>query len=499
MGSLTFLILPLLAAGLSALAFPPFLWAGFGLLALWPLFWLAEQPTLSYKKLMFSFFLYGFLHLLIFHRWLLVMTIWLPLAWLIPAWVAFALYLGFFYAATGAVIKRFRGKLPLALLFPAAWTFFEWLRALGPLGNPAGSLGYTFTEMPTLLQWASVGGVYGLTFLGVLLSFGVYHLLKSTILTKKKPLKLLGLWGGIFAFFMVGGLILHSRLITTEQSIRVSVIQANHTQSLKLNGTYWPYIRRAYLAQTQSALTHEKPDLVIWPETITSSLNTKMLSFMADLQRMAQENDATIVFGTPIKRDGFYYNSAALVTPFGLSGQTYDKVFLMPFGEYWPCKSFFARCGIEWAAGNEFTSGTSHKELITPAGFLGISICLESLYPWHARKQHRSDILIAMVNNAWFLDSPAAAQHYQMSRLRAVENNRYLVQSANTGISGIITPKGYSLIKSNLDTEATITKDIYTGLPRSLYSYSGEWIIVLCVGLLAWAARFKPRLPKLKK
>ena len=158
----------------------------------------------------------------------------------------------------------------------------------------------------------------------------------------------------------------------------------------------------------------------------------------------------------------------------------------MPFGEYWPFKSFLLWLGLQGVVGEDYSEGNQLKPLQSPRFSAGVLICLESMYPCYYRElvKNGADMLVNIANNAWFHDSKAAELLFQMSRVRAVENNRYFVQCANTGISGMIHPLGHVIVKSHLNRREILSKQVVIGLPDSPFVKWGDWLVVASLAVV---------------
>ena len=154
----------------------------------------------------------------------------------------------------------------------------------------------------------------------------------------------------------------------------------------------------------------------------------------------------------------------------------------MPFGEYIPLRSVARAVGLgHFLFGEDYSSGPRWHPFEVPGwGTLGGLICMESLFPGPSRQlaQHGADALVTVANNAWFFQSPAAAQHLQMTRMRAVENRRTLIQVANTGLSGIVDPFGRITQVTDLGSRATVHAQISLHAIRAWYTRLGDWIIL---------------------
>lgn len=472
-------ILTVLSAILTCLIFPKanlFLLAFVSLVPLLLDFKKNKGRNLFLKGLIWGFIVQGY-----FHFWIFSLKAWAPLISVFFIWLLFSFYLSFFYAIMFWSFGKLRRLLNYEWTLPFFWIIFEWLRSLGPLGNSAGALGYSQTSNLPILQLASIFGVFGISFYLVLVNILIYWLL-----IKKPKFKTAIILLAVLIIPFLGGsirLLLHQN--DGYDQYEATIIQGNHTETEKRNINLVDDIKKDYLHLSSAALkNHTK--IIFWPETFTSTLNLDDLSFMKRLLNFSKKNNISILLGTPIKQEKKYYNGASLITPEGIYNKFYLKNQLMPFGEYIPLRFLFSPFINLTFLGEDYTSGKEKNLLKDKNIVLGGGICLESIYPWHYRELTRqgANLLFVLVNNAWFLKSAAAPEHLQMSVLRAVENNRYLIQSANTGISAIISNTGNIILKSNLDQTEILSSPIFIIKKNSLYYYLGDFLIAAAILLI---------------
>jgi apolipoprotein N-acyltransferase len=182
------------------------------------------------------------------------------------------------------------------------------------------------------------------------------------------------------------------------------------------------------------------------------------------------------------KEDVDYYNSAYLIGAEPKVLGKYDKVHLVPFGEYIPFKKWLPFLGKMVAHVGDFKSGKKGDTLLWKDEKLGIQICFEIIFPGLSRAmvKNGAGILINITNDAWFARTSAPYQHFSMAVFRAVENRRSLVRAANTGISGFVDPVGRVLSRSELFETAVLTKNIPIYHETSLYTRLGDLFAVVC-------------------
>ena len=217
--------------------------------------------------------------------------------------------------------------------------------------------------------------------------------------------------------------------------------------------------------------------LVLWPESSTPFY----FEYGAEsqiLRELARRRDVQLLIGsdqwepaTPPR----IFNAAFLINADGSTGGVYRKVHLVPFGEYVPLKHvlFFAKPLVD--AVSDFAPGTEVNTLPVRGGLVSTAICYEVVYPALIREGilRGSTLLTTITNDAWFGRSSAPSQHFAMAAMRAVEQGRYLVRAANTGISGVVDPYGRVLLQSGLFVEGAWTADVRLIEEKTLYGRRG--------------------------
>jgi apolipoprotein N-acyltransferase len=223
----------------------------------------------------------------------------------------------------------------------------------------------------------------------------------------------------------------------------------------------------------------EGADLVIWPESATPYTFEIEHEAADTIRRIARDAQVPILLGSDQIERGVptkYYNSAYLVRADGSTGGVYRKMHLVPFGEYVPLKRilFFAAPLVE--AVSDFSAGESAVLLTVDGHALSTAICYEIVYPDLVRRfvAAGSELLTTITNDAWFGDTAAPYQHFAQASMRAIENGRYLVRAANTGISGIVDPYGRVIAQSRLFEPAVVTGTVAYRTDKTLYTRIGD-------------------------
>lgn len=467
-------------------------WLGFFALA--PFFYHLFSSKKSTKTLAFEAWIFGFLWMGYVHHWMFFLTDWVGIGWLLLLWAIFCMYLAVYFAI-GALLFRilepFCGRV-LSISF--VWILCEWLRSLGPAGDPAGVIGYAFSES-LWVTWAWLGGIYFLSWMAVLSSAVVAEWF---VVDRIQKIKQVIVFLTLSLVFCTGANVMHKGIAEASRAVKVALVQGNHAQSVKLNESSWNYVRNDYLRLTQVAVA-ERPQLVFWPETISPDLNYGDKAWILNVFQTCLTYNCGIVWGTPILENQKPYNALSVISKQqGINTEWYSKQKLMPFGEYWPLRGFFRFFKLDYLLSEDYQIGLRNSNLQVQNVVVGPMICLESLFPQYARDLGKkgAQLLYVAANNAWFKKSIAADLHFKMTQIRAVENELPLVQVSNTGISGIVLPDGtlQTKLPANQQIVWTGLLNIPTKTHKTPFQIAGHWILglsgILC-GLLGIVRRFK--------
>lgn len=484
-----FLILT--SAVLIILSFPKFSWSFLAWVALVPLFKALNDKTsgqrfrLGYLTgilsslgifywVTYSMRHYGGLNILTSFSILLLMVLYLALYWGAFSWL-WGLYPpeGFF-----------------SLLWaPSIWVGLELIRSRLLSGFPWALLGHSQYDHLPVIQLAEITGVYGISFLIILVNQTLYQLFctEGPFLGWARKWKAAFFTLSLFTLALgFGYYSLSSQKQKDHQApaVRVAVIQGNIDQSLKWDPAYQEETIRIYQDLSKEALS-KNPELVIWPETAVPFYFLHENRFTPGLFRLSREGRTHLLFGSPAlshwQGEIRYHNRAYLLSPEGRIN-FYDKVHLVPFGEYIPLKRFLPFVGKIVQAIGDFTPGTGNYGLPHPKGKIGVLICFETIFPELSRafNQEGCRILVNITNDAWFGNTSAPYQHLSMLVFRAVENRVWIARSANTGFSAVIDSSGRIVKRIPLFQ----TGEIYANIPlrgeKTFYADHGDWIVVFC-------------------
>lgn len=427
-------------------------------------------------------------------------------------------YLGLYVAIYSAGAVWLRTLIPRYGLFavPCLWVSLELIRTYALSGLPWGLLGYSQYRQVEVIQIADHMGVYGVSFLIVLVNVALAELLSwlMPLLRGFRPAKLP--WELVAVTVLLVGLSWEYGLQTLSgvpfshiprSSIRVGVVQPNVDQAVKWDTTY----REETLARFNrltGQLDHAT-DLVIWPEAATPFLFEREPVYQLQLISLASRAQAPILFGSPAlrfypDRRPYLLNSAYLLAPDGQLLGRYDKQHLVPFGEYIPLKSsllFFLDKLVEGIGDFEAGPGPTIMTVTLKPGTagvhprpikFGVAICYEVIFPDLVRQfaVNGAEFLVTMTNDAWFGRSAAPSQHFGMVVFRSVENHLAFARSANTGISGFIDPFGRIVETTPIFTEQAVRTTMQAWRPHTFYSRHGDVFAYGCAIICALLCLF---------
>jgi apolipoprotein N-acyltransferase len=230
------------------------------------------------------------------------------------------------------------------------------------------------------------------------------------------------------------------------------------------------------------------PDLIVWPES-PAPFNTTDPFFREAVSNIAREARAWALVGSvgasarqTSETATQSYNSAALVSPGGEWAGRYDKIHLVPFGEYVPFKSIFSFAGGLSKEVGDFSPGESRASLTAGGGRLGVFICYESIFPDDVRQfaANGAQVFVNVSNDGWYGDSGAYAQHLKQARMRAVENNRWLLRDTNTGVTASIDPYGRIVARAPRKIRTSLEAPYALSNVTTFYTRHGDWFAYLC-------------------
>ena len=401
----------------------------------------------------------------------------------ISSLIAAVLYLSIYWSFAGlifSIIPTYQRRSIGNFLFPFLIVTIEWFRSIGPLGFPWANIALTQSEYIYILQVIEITGTYGISFIVISINVIIYNAINKKTFIKD------GLFPVII--FLIGisivGWARMQSLNETQKEINAVIVQPNVDPNIKWH-------EKEEIISFMDSLHHEaaglNPDIIVFPETALPSYLTRDYKTRKMLQETVNEYNIPLLTGTidvVIENNNKnYYNSAMWLTP-NSNFKIYSKIHLVPFAEYDLFPEIFHP--LTWLNINidrgSFKSGKEYK--IFKCNNISFSniICYESSIPRIVREfvAMGSELLIIQANDGWLGNSYGPHQHFELARLRAIENRIPVLRSANTGISGIIKPDGTVQRKVGLNKKLIFKEKIKIINSGSIYTHYGDIFALVC-------------------
>jgi apolipoprotein N-acyltransferase len=400
--------------------------------------------------------------------------------------------LALFWAAATAAVSLIWERGPARIVVLAlALGCAEWLRGHVLTGLPWNVLGYALTWPLPLMQSAAVLGIYGLT-------------LVSVCVFAAPAVVWVGAWmaaGAIAVFAVLGAVRLAQSEPPARQNVRVRLVQPSVPQREKWRPENQERIFRRHLELSVTSPTGVRDsaqgiNLIVWPEASMPFLPLATRRALAEIGRMLPPT-AHLAAGALRVQDRpaggrasgrpRIFNSLMIFGQEGQLAAVYDKVHLVPFGEYLPLQSMLEAIGLEQLTRirGGFDAGPSPRPLLEVPGLpvMGPLICYEAIFPGAVvQDERRPDTLLNLTNDGWFGNTTGPRQHLHQARVRAVEEGLPLLRAANNGISAVIDAKGRVLDRLELDEAGVIDATLPAALEAPPYAVYGDLLFAAALG-----------------
>lgn len=419
--------------------------------------------------------------------------------WLVPSLHVFivllAALLGLLWAPWGVLVQRLLGGVPSALraaaavvAVPSGWLVIELVRSWEGLGGPWGLLGASQWEVSPALRVASVGGVWLVSLLVVTVNTALVLLT-----TARTPARTTGGVLLVVCALAVGGVWAWAPQPVTMGTARIAVVQPG-----VVAGPGSVERRLARGEELTRTVAGRDVDLVVWGESSIGAGAWRDPETARRLAALSRETGAGLLVNVDARqtngsgRSGIF-KSAVLVGPDGPTGDRYDKMRLVPFGEYVPARSLLGwATSVGKAAGEDRLRGDRQVVMTLPDGDkrlrIGPLVCFESAFPDMSRRLTRdgAQVLVAQSATSTFQESWAPAQHASLGALRAAENGRPMVHATLTGISAVYGPRGERVgTPLGTDESAAAVYDVPLTRGTTLYGRFGDWAVYGALAALA--------------
>lgn len=434
-------------------------------------------------------------------------------AWLMPFAILglpayLALFTAFGFALARLLWTRDASRiLALAISLTAA----EWLRGHVLTGFPWNAFGYALSEPLALAQTASLIGLWGMTFLSVAIFASPAALIDSRLRERRPwlaPLTALLLLAAMIAF---GAVRLTLQPTTMVANVKLRIMQPNLQQDARFNYSAKADVMQKYLTLSDRASGPQSTgvrdaNILIWPESAFPFFLTREADAMAQIADLLPKGTVLITGSVrapdlpPGVRITRAYNSIYIIDHDGSVLSVYDKLHLVPFGEYLPFQDWMEKLGFVQLTKVQggFIPGTRRRSMDVPDAPRALPlICYEAIFPGNvAARDDRPGWIVNLTNDGWFGISTGPYQHLQQARLRAIEEGLPLVRAANTGVSAVIDPLGRIVAQLGLGIEGVLDARLPAAIAPTIYARIGDVpaaTIVFAALLLVLRRRFTRR------
>ncbi len=390
-------------------------------------------------------------------------------------WGYLALYFSLWTVFINLIQKKF---VPSIVIFfaPFFWMLLEYIRTFFLTGFPWNLLGYSQTPFLYFIQIADIFSVYGISFIVVLINILLFYFIK---LKQKKFLITTII---IFSIILLYGFIRINNLnISNQNKIVAGIIQPNVDQYKKWDLKYKESIIEE-IKQSAKSFENKNIDIMVYPETVLPGFLEE--PGFKDLITDISANAKISLIGVPCSDNEKFYNS---IFAFDIKGKVIDKHYkthLVIFGEFIPFRNILSKFFSIFNSLGDFDKGEQMDVFCFENIYIGSLICSENFFSHLSRKlvNKGAKILINHTNDAWFLDSAAPYQHFGMNIFRAIENRKYMIVCANTGISSVIDLTGKVLQQTQLNENANFYCLVYQNSYKTIYDKFGNGL--LYIGLI---------------
>jgi apolipoprotein N-acyltransferase len=428
-------------------------------------------------------------------------------AWLLPFAVLglpayLALFTAFGFALARLIWTRDASRvIALAISLTAS----EWLRGHLLSGFPWNTFGYALSEPLALAQTASLVGLWGLTFLTVAIFASPAVLIDGRSRGRKPWIAPVAAVLVLVAMGIFGAVRLSQEPTRSVANVKLRIMQPNLQQDVKFNYAAKAEVMQKYLALSDRASGPQSTgvrdaSILIWPESAFPFFLTREADVVAQIADFLP-NGTVLITGSvrapdlpPGSRITRAYNSIYVVDHDGSILSVYDKLHLVPFGEYLPLQDWMERLGFEQLTRIQggFIAGNIRRTLQIPGAPQVLPlICYEIVFPGDiAAGADRPGWIVNLTNDGWFGISTGPYQHLQQTRLRAIEQGLPVVRAANTGISAVIDPVGRIVAQLGLGIEGVLDSSLPSAIRLTVYARMGDFpVAVIAAAALIFVIR----------
>ncbi|MDP8227037.1 MAG: apolipoprotein N-acyltransferase [Candidatus Celaenobacter polaris] len=406
-------------------------------------------------------FLFGFL----FGLFITLITLYGVINVKLIAFIGLLIVLPLYFAILSVLLRKVHESFQKAFLwiFPVIWIGYEYLMTLGSLNFPWLNVGYSLSKYYLLIQAADLLGIYGLSFLVLIINVLLFNVFTG------KPKRLLIILI-IFVLWIGYGIYRDKTIKLKSSDLKIGIIQLNIMQEDKWKPEKLELTIDEYENQVRILVHINDVNVIILPESAIPTYILHEPKYRKRLQKFATDNRVYVITGFPdyaveiVKNRPKYkfYNSATLIDTAGTIHEKYNKIRLVPFGERIPLLSTFPVLEkLQFGQAN-FEFGTDYPLYKIDNLNFSILICFEGVFPNLSRiyAKNGADVLVVITNDAWFKRTSLPYEHANNTKIRAIETRLPLIRAANTGISYIVNAKGKTIISTDVYERINITSKL---------------------------------------
>jgi apolipoprotein N-acyltransferase len=428
-------------------------------------------------------------------------------AWLMPFAVLglpayLALFTGFGFALARLIWTKEASRV---IVLAASLTLGEWLRGHVLTGFPWNAFGYALTEPLALAQTASLIGLWGLTFLSVAIFASPAALIDGNSRGRKPWIAPVMALAVLVAMGVFGAVRLSLHPTVTVANVKLRIMQPNLQQDIRFNYAAKAEVMQKYLTLSDRASGPQSTgvrdaSILIWPESAFPFFLTREADAMAQIADLLPQGTVLITGSVrapdlpPGMRITRAYNSIYVIDHDGSVLSVYDKLHLVPFGEFLPYQNLMEKLGFVQLTKVQggFIPGTRRHTMEIPNAPRALPlICYEAIFPGDvASGDDRPGWIVNLTNDGWFGISTGPYQHLQQARLRAIEQGLPVVRAANTGISAVIDPLGRIVARLGLGQEGVLDSGLPSAISPTPYARGGDMpAAIIIIAALIFVAR----------
>lgn len=409
--------------------------------------------------------------------------------------ILLCLYLGLYPAIFSFLFVQIikKTKLPALLIAPVFWVVLELVRSYALTGFPWSSIGYSQYKLLHVIQVADITGIYGISFLVLMVNGAIADMILLKKRVRQMPLFPISFTvvGMSLVFIMIAVSLGYGHWRLGQQRsgniVKASVIQGNIEQDKKWEPAFQNEVLETYFTLSAKA-AETSPQLIIWPETAVPFMFDYDKANTEKLTHFEQGLGTDLLFGSVRVEESSHgktllTNSAVLLDRGGKNIYEYDKIHLVPFGEYVPLRSILFFIDKLVVGIGDYIPGEEYARAETDFGSFGTLICYEIIFPGLVRKffTQGGDFIVTITNDAWFGKTAGPYQHFSMAVFRAIENRKPVIRAANTGISGFIDSNGRILAATPLFQRLVLSNEVKTDRTLTFYTKYGDLFSYLCI------------------